>query len=204
MPLFLPPGLTNPMTAAGQMIVGGSSGTPVAVGPGTAGQVPVAQSGGTSVAYQTLPGNSTVFKTPTIQTFLVGTGYYTFTVTGLTVQTNAGATYTNNGQTFTVLYTALVSATTLICSATGAPTTGSTTLTLASGTGQSSISVSSNVANGTYNLPSGPSPLYLRVKLVGGGSGGSGSGTSAGSSLLAGSTTFGSSLLTAGGGAASS
>lgn len=57
-------------------------------------------------------------------------------------------------------------------------------------------------ASGTYTLPTSPrTPLYIRVRMVGGGGGGSGTG---GAGVTAGgtgaSTTFGTSLLTATGG----
>lgn len=58
---------------------------------------------------------------------------------------------------------------------------------------------------GTYTTPTNPSPLYIRVELVGGGGGGGSSGTgSFGSPGAGGTTTFGTSLLTATGGAAGS
>lgn len=57
----------------------------------------------------------------------------------------------------------------------------------------------------TYTVPSGPAPLYIRVRMVGGGGGGAGSGTvigntggSGGSTIF--STAGGSAILTAGGG----
>lgn len=53
--------------------------------------------------------------------------------------------------------------------------------------------------SGTYTTPTNPTPLYIRVKMIGGGGGGGASG-SAGSPTAAtdgGDTTFGSSLLTA-------
>jgi hypothetical protein len=68
---------------------------------------------------------------------------YTFTVTS--ANATAGATYTNNGQTFTVV-TTLVAGTTLICTGTGAPA-ASGTLTLASGTGDATITFSSFVTS---------------------------------------------------------
>lgn len=71
----------------------------------------------------------------------VGLGY-TFTVTS--ANATAGATYTNNSQTFTVVNT-IAGATTLITTGTGAPT-ASGTLTKASGTGDASITFSANVA----------------------------------------------------------
>lgn len=57
------------------------------------------------------------------------------------------------------------------------------------------------LSSGTYTTPTGPSPLYIRVKMVGAGGGGSGSGTAGGGTGgNGGNTTFGTSLLTAGGG----
>ena len=146
------------------------------------------------------------FKAPTQQTFLIGvpTAYYTFTTSALSSQVVAGAVYTNNGTSFGVIYTANTGATTVVAyaSAGGTPT-GSGTLTFSSGTGPATITFSASPANGTYQLPTNPSPLYLRVKLVGGGSGGSGSGTSPGNGGAGANTTF-STFLTAGGGAATS
>lgn len=56
--------------------------------------------------------------------------------------------------------------------------------------------------SGTYTLPSSPrSPLYIHVRIVGGGGGGQGSGTSgSGNGGTGGNTTFGTSLLTSNGG----
>jgi hypothetical protein len=57
--------------------------------------------------------------------------------------------------------------------------------------------------SGTYTTPTSPrSPLYIRVRMVGGGGGGSGSTASgaSGAGGNGGTTTFGSSLLSAGGG----
>jgi hypothetical protein len=63
---------------------------------------------------------------------------FTFTVSGVTVQPNLGATYANNGQTFTVLAT---NAGIVVCSATGYPQT-SGTLTRLTGTGDATITFS--------------------------------------------------------------
>lgn len=70
------------------------------------------------------------------------TSGYTFTVTA--ANATIGATYTNNGQTFTVLST-IAAGTTLVTSSTGAPA-ASGTLTKASGTGDATITFSSNFA----------------------------------------------------------
>lgn len=65
---------------------------------------------------------------------------YTFTVTS--ANATVGATFTNNGQTFTVINT-IAAGTTLVCNGTGAPT-ASGTLTKASGTGDATITFASS------------------------------------------------------------
>jgi hypothetical protein len=67
---------------------------------------------------------------------------YTFTVTS--ANATAGATYTNNSQTFTVMNT-ISGGTTLIADGTGAPTS-SGTLTKATGIGDATITFSAVVA----------------------------------------------------------
>lgn len=58
--------------------------------------------------------------------------------------------------------------------------------------------------SGTYTTPSNPSPLYIKVTMVGGGGGGSGGGALVATAGVAGgNTTFGTSLLTANGGGVS-
>jgi hypothetical protein len=57
--------------------------------------------------------------------------------------------------------------------------------------------------SGTYTRPTGPTPLYIKVSMVGAGGGGNGTGTSgATDGANGGNTTFGTSLLTANGGVA--
>lgn len=129
---------------------------------------------------------------PTTKSFLE-TNYYTFTVTS--ANATIGATYTNNTQTFTVVYT-ISAGTMLVASATGAPL-ASGTLTKTTGTGDATITFSSQTNVGTYIKPTSPAPLYIEVTAVGGGGGGRGQ-TSDGSNGS--DTLFGSSLLTAGGG----
>lgn len=65
---------SNPMTTAGDMIYGGSSGTPTRMAAvASAGQVPITGASGTSVAFGTLPGNSTALKAPTFTVLSSGT-----------------------------------------------------------------------------------------------------------------------------------
>lgn len=82
---------------------------------------------------------------------------YTFTVTALTVATLVGSTYTNNGQTFTVLQNAAIGATSVVTSGTGAPT-ASGTLTKATGTGQTTIAYSAN-ASSSFTAGSAPATM---------------------------------------------
>lgn len=97
----------------------------------------------------------------------------------------AGATYSNNGQTFTVVNT-ISAGSQIVMTATGNPTANGV-LTLVTGTGDSTI-----------NFFMYRKPVALEVKLLGGGSGGGGSGTSGyGSGQNGGDSTFG--TLTASG-----
>lgn len=104
---------------------------------------------------------------------------------------SASATYTNNSVTFTV-YQTVSSATLVILSGNGTPTS-SGTLTKASGTGDSTLTFSRVLT-----------PLQHYLIIAGGGGGGSGSSTVAGANGGNGSagsaSTFGSSFISAGGG----
>lgn len=111
--------------------------------------------------------------------------YQFFIVAG---SATAGATYTNNGVTYTVV-TTIASGTILKATGNGDPT-ASGTLTKSGGTGDATLTF--------YAVRK---PLYLRVRMAGGGGGGgggtgSGAGTNGGAG---GNSTFGSSLLTANG-----
>jgi hypothetical protein len=92
-------------------------------------------------------------------------GTYTFTIaTGSTA--SAGATYTNNSQTFIVLTPVTTASTTVVAQITtsGVPSTTGT-LTLASGTGSSTI---------TYTAVAAASSAAVATAGVGGGGGGAG------------------------------
>lgn len=187
--------LSNPMTTTGDVIYASGGSTPTRL-PGniTAVRQFLAQTGNGSVS--AAPG----WVTPTIPTVqkLTSTGSTTgqlFSVTS--ANATAGATYTNNGQTFTVLNT-IAGATQLFTSQTGAPT-GSGTLTKATGSGDATIAFASTSNLATYTAPAGC--LYIRVLMVGGGGGGSGSGTTgAGNGGNGGNTIFSGTGLIANGG----
>ena len=83
-------------------------------------------------------------STLTLSNATVGSSPYVFTCS-TTITVTAGATYTNNAHTFTVL-TSVASSHTLTCSGTGAPTSTGT-LTKASGTGTTPITFTSEVHN---------------------------------------------------------
>lgn len=169
--------LTNPMDAALEMIYGGSAGVVTKTNAGTAGQVPIVNSGATAVAMASLPGNSNALKAPAI-TRLVSTGTQAgivFTVTA--ANATVGATYTNNGHTFTVLQT-ISGGTTLYTSGVSAPT-ASGTLTKASGTGDATITFSAEATLATWTPQSSPNALYAEIELVSGGGGGGGNGSGA-------------------------
>lgn len=133
------------------------------------------------------------FLPPTITTLLTGTGTLNGTVYFFTASGNAtaGATYTNNGVTYTVVST--ISAGTLLrTTGSGLPTANGGTLTKASGTGDTAITFYAYRNSARIN-----------IKALGGGGGGSGSASatnSGGVGGTAGDTTFGSTLIVAGGG----
>lgn len=128
---------------------------------------------------------------PVATNHLSGTGNHLLTYYFGTASANAtvGATYTNNGSTYTVITT--ISAGQLLQMTGPAAPNLSGTLTRLSGTGDSTI------AFYAYR-----SAISMRVRMVGGGGGGQGAGTSPGGAGSGGDTTFGNgtTVLTAGGG----
>lgn len=128
---------------------------------------------------------------PVVSTFTSGSGtyslpYYFFIASG---NATIGATYTNNGATFTVSAT-ISSGIMLKTTGSGAPSiTG--TLTKSGGTGDSSLTF--------YAIRA---PTYLEVLAVGAGAGGASSTGSGNTGTNGGNTTFGTSLITANGGVA--
>lgn len=134
--------------------------------------------------------SSSSFAAMNVQKFTAtGSGTYnpTYIFFVSIANATAGATYSNNGQTFTVANT-ISGAAILYATGPGAPQ-ASGTLTKTSGTGDASIAFNSYIP-----------PLYIRVKMIGGGGGGGAGGNSHGAvGTAGGNTTFGS-ILTANGG----
>jgi hypothetical protein len=85
---------------------------------------------------------------------MFGKKAYVFTVSGVTIVPTAGATYTNNSKTFTVIYAA---ATKVYATGTGEPA-ASGTLTKASGTGDATIAFSAMTSK---------AELYMRHESAG-------------------------------------
>lgn len=178
----------------GQLLIGNTSGNTLAKSTLTAGSGISITNGNGSITIAT-SGATVAMAPPTVQKFTTSGASgtynknYTFVITSGSA--TVGATYTNNGVTYTV-YATVASATQVVMSGSGAPTaTG--TLTKASGTGDATITFSQVLA-----------PLYLSVVVAGGGGGGSGSSTNAanngGTGGTGGTSTFGTSLLSAVGG----
>lgn len=134
------------------------------------------------------------YLSPKITRYTSGSGSHNITFVFKIASGNAtaGATYTNNGVTYTVV-TTVAAGVSLSASGNGAPTV-SGTLTKTGGTGDATLTF--------YAVRA---PLYLRVKMAGGGGGGGGSFLTSGSAgatgTAGGTTTFGTSLLTCTGGA---
>lgn len=151
-----------------QVLLLDTSGTITPVAPGTSGQV-LTSNGAAAPAFLN-PAAATPLV-PTI-TPLLSTGSqtgYVFSVSS--ANATVGATYVNNGNTFTILQT-ITAGTALYVSGTGA-LTGSV-LTRSSGSGDANITFSFAQPLATFTTPVGPSPLYLKIKMVGGGGGGAG------------------------------
>lgn len=115
---------------------------------------------------------------PTKQLFTTtgSTTGYVFTVSGISVAPTAGATYTNNSQTYTVV--GITNSNTLLwTSHSGSTSTTGSTLTKTGGTGDASITFTASATQvlGTYSLPVGTN--WLKVTLIGGGGGGGGIAT---------------------------
>jgi hypothetical protein len=134
---------------------------------------------------------------PTVQRFTSNAGTQSGVLFNVTAaNATAGATYTNNSQTFTVLSTIAGGTLLFTSNTTGLPLT-SGTLTRTSGTGDATITFSSYQLLLTYTRPI--NAKHIKVCMVGaGGSGGTGSGGSAGANGTA--SVFGISLLIANGG----
>ncbi len=172
----------------GQLLIGNTSGNTLTKATITAGTgISVTNGNGSITIDNTSPS---LLLAPTSQVFTSGSGTYNknyaFTITSGSA--TVGATYTNNGITYTV-YQTVASATLVYMSGSGAPT-ASGTLTKSGGTGDSTITFSSNRA-----------PLYLIVDVLGGGGGGGGSGATATNGTAGNNSTFGTgSFIIAGGG----
>lgn len=172
-------------TSAGSMYY--SDGSKLVPIMGTNGQVPIANGSG-AVAFGTVSATITAYP-PSGETLTSGTTWnkhYTFVITSGSA--TAGATYTHNAVTYTVINT-VSSATQIVLSGSSAPL-ASGTLTKSGGTGDSTLTFSISVA-----------PAWLIVECVGGGGGGGGGGNvTPPSGTTGGTTTWGSTLLSCPGG----
>lgn len=149
---------------------------------------------GGAVFIEEFYANGAVGSATTITGKLTAANCYAPTITALTnngtaagylfrvasANATAGATYTNNGSTFTVLDT-IVAGVFLAVSGTG--TLSGTTLTKTSGTGDATIAFSAGpqtmAAITSAALAPSATPLYFKVTTVGGGGGGAGTANNA-------------------------
>lgn len=81
---------------------------------------------------------------------------------------------------------------------------GTSWTTLSGGNAPLAPTIQRLTGSGTYSLPTSPTPLYIRVRMVGGGGGSAGNATGFGAGGAGGTTSFGTSLLIANGGSGSS
>jgi hypothetical protein len=170
-PIWTSP-LVNPMNAAGQMIYGGSGGTPTPVPAGTSGQI--LTSLGSTVAWETKTPTQTILNNPNAGS----TTYWVFPV--VSANATIGAVYLNtNGSTLHNYYTVLGTisgGSYLFCQLTSATNPGAfygTTLTKQSGTGDSSITFITQIQElAIYTPPTGVTKLKVVAVGPGGGGGG--------------------------------
>lgn len=187
-PTFTAPGTLTSSAALtnNQLIVGGGAGAVIkTLAGGTTGQILRMDASGTPVpAWFSMPRQS-------VQRFTSGSGTYIPSYTFFVSSANAtlGATYTNNGFTFTVSQT-ISAGLILVTTGTGAPA-ASGTLTRSSGTGDLTITFTSSVQ-----------PVSILVEMAGGGGGGGGgaSGSSGANGVVGGNSTFGGLVTCNGGG----
>lgn len=172
-----------------------AAGTTALLANGSSGQCYKSQGGtsspqwGACASYSpTLPTASTAGATGS------GTGNFGNSQLGwafvlVTANATAGAVYTNNGHSFTVVNT-VTNADDSDIFVTGTGSLSGTTLTKSSGTGDSSITFSTAIATDGYTPPTGY--LYIDITMVGGGGGGGGGGfTGAGMGGSGSQTIFG-------------
>lgn len=197
--------LFSGLTTEGLMYATSSSAA-TSTAAGTTGQIAMATTS-SPPTWATVPGNSSILKSPTVQSFssVASQTGVVIDVTTTGVTATAGAVYTNNGHSYTLLNSVVSSTGPLFFS--GTSLWSGTSFALSSGTGPSNIVASQSFyihASGTYTLPTSPSPLYIQIELVGAGGGGGGSSSSAAnngaSGANGGTTTFGTSLVYAAGG----
>lgn len=157
--------LANPSTAAYDMLYQNAGNTAVTnLANGSTGQYLKAT---TSSAPSWV---SFTKHTITTKTSTGTTAGYLFNVSGVTTAPTNGATYTNNGHTYTVVVTN--SGKTNIWTTQSSAPASSGNLTKTGGTGDSTIAFSSSVALASYSTPSTAAAIWVR--LVGGGAGGGG------------------------------
>lgn len=172
---------------ANNVILGNGTSAPTFVAPGSSGNI--LQSNGTTWVSAT--NSATAILPRTFQKFL-STGTYYPSVIFFVSSANAtvGATYTNNGVTFTVQQTIAAGTQLIMVPNSGTAPTASGTLTKSAGTGDATITFTS------YRLP-----ISIEFEGIGGGGGGSGAGASAGTGGTGGNTTVATTLFVGNGGA---
>lgn len=217
----------SPMSASGDVIYGGASGTGTRLPKGSNNQILTLIAGLPAWTNAVTTANLSVVAKTVAYTTTATDNIVTFDMSGSSNASYAVTLHTavgNTGQQIGFLITAgtgvlsinTTSGQTVGGNASGVVKLAGTTqyVTLVSdGTNWQITSRSSRVnptiqtftsGSGTYTTPSSPTPVYLKVRMVGGGGGADGSGGgSFGASATSGTaTTFGTSLLSAGGGSA--
>jgi hypothetical protein len=192
----------NPMTTKGDLVYENATPAPARLPIGSTGNVLTVSGGVPTWAAPAAP----TYTAPTVQvlTYASGSRNGGFVNGSPTISSVASFTSIYNG--VGLIGTGIPNNTYVLSFNSGAGTiTMSQNFTGSTGTVsfQPTSVLVGGVTTPTYTLPTNPTPLYLRVKMVGGGGGGGNSGTSGGTAgTSGGNATFGSSFLTANGGGA--
>lgn len=116
---------------------------------------------GTTTSSAGNTGGAITFEEPSVYQSVTVTGFvagsrlqiydlkYTFTVSGVTVDPTAGATYTNNGVTYTVISASIVAGSGTVVTRASSNPEASGTLTKATGTGDATLTFSAWAFSGT-------------------------------------------------------
>lgn len=183
--------------ASNSVILGNGTAAVQTVAPGASGNV-LTSNGST---WSSQPNSALTLTAPSVRRFTATgttTGYLFTISTSSTVA--VGDTYTNNGNTYTVLGALTAQTGQVLFMSQAAAPLASGTLTRATGAGTASITYTSNVPLATYTPPTSPAPLWVEIEMTGGGGGGGAASTTSGIGTAGTVSIFGANIINCGAG----